>query len=142
MGAPKGQPKSTDAELDLRITHVQDLLLKGFTRSQVLRDKVCVAWKVGERQIENYIMAARDLIREQNAIERDDNMATITANFWDLFRHARATGDTQEAHKLLNSIVKLKGLEETTINHVIGGRPLKDVPLEELDEAFSAHERH
>lgn len=132
--------KSTDAEFDLRVTQVQDLLLKGFTRSQVIRE--CSTWKVGDRQIENYIMEARNLIREQNAVERDDNMATITANYWELFRFAKATGDTQEAHKLLNSIAKLKGLDEQTINHVMKTHDPLALSDEELEDALEEYGRH
>ncbi len=135
MAGNKKDNRSTDASMEERITIVQDLLLCGLTRSEILKE--CSTWKLSERQMDTYISKATATIKEINAVERDDNMAAITTNLWRLFRKNRDFGDLDKAEKNLMNIAKLKGLEETTINHIVKERPLLEIPDEELEAILS-----
>lgn len=135
--------RNTSAEIEHRVTEVQKLLLEGFTYRQI-RNKCCPLWKICSRQVDSYLQKATEEIREINKVERADNLAMITMNMWELFRESRVTGDLSEAHKVLNSIAKLRGLDETTVNHIFTERPLQSMTDEELDQAMeqASLERH
>ena len=127
-----------------RITEVQKFLLNGYSR-QYIHDYCKKTWGVETRQADSYIQKATETIREINSVDREDNLANITTNLWELFRNAKNNGDVDLARKILMDIGKLRGLDEQTIKHVVDERPLKDVPteviLQEL-ERLKASERH
>lgn len=140
MADKKPRVRANSAETEKRITDVEEWLLQGLTRSQVL--KRAKGWGVCDRQIDDYIATAKDAIKEINAANRDENMGLITTNLWDLFRFQRLN-DPGEARKILMDIAKLRGLEETTIQHFVNERPLIDVSDEELDKILDGEDgRH
>jgi hypothetical protein len=124
--------KSTNAEFENRNTEVYRFLLNGMTRQEILEK--CSVWELTDRQVDTYIANAKEKIREHNAVERQDNMAVITANFWELYRIAKNDNDIAEARQILNSLAKLKGLEETTVNHIVSDPAFFDMPTEDLRE--------
>lgn len=139
-GIKKGDRKSTVAEMDGRITVVMKHILDGMTRHEIL--KRCSAWNLCDRQVDKYISEAKEKLREINIADREDTLALILRNHWELFRAARDGGDLKEARENLKQIAKVKGLDEATINHVIQSRPLMDISDDDLDEAFESHGGH
>ncbi len=127
------ETRANKVEAEKRVQEFFGLLLDGYTRQQLL--KHAEKWDLEARQVDEYASRARALIREQNDAAREDNLATITANLWDLYRFQRVN-DVAEARKILMDIAKLRGLEETTVNHILQDRPLEDVSEEELDEVL------
>lgn len=124
--------KSTEAEIDLRVSEVQDLLLNGETRHKIVR--FGSKWGISARQIDDYIAAARERIKEINATSLQENMALVTTNLWRIFRASVIEGDLAEANKALMNLAKVKGLENYTVTHVIEDkRELADLPDAELD---------
>ena len=104
--------KATNAEIDQRLTEVQELLLEGRTRHFIVQHGS--KWNISNRQIDDYISQATALIKEINAASVQDNMARITTNLWKLYRAAQASTNLSEANKILMNIAKLKGLEQST----------------------------
>jgi len=127
--------RATDATMTERVTEIQRYLLNGYTRSYIIQfaEK---KWKLAPRTVDDYIARATASIREINGVEREDNLATIVTNQWDMFRAARDTGQIESARKILMDIAKLRGLDEQTIQHFVNERPLADVKDEELDKVL------
>lgn len=139
----KEHVKSTKAQLNQRVSEVQALLLQGFTRSYIIQ--YGSKWKITDRQVDDYIKMATEMIKEVNTATLQDNMGVITANLWDLFRTARTANNVAEAHKILVSIAKLKGLDQSVVNHIIEDkRELADMSDQELDSILSQanNDRH
>lgn len=109
--------KSTNAEVNQRVTEIQDLILQGYTRSHILQ--YGSKWQVSDRQIDDYLGQAKTALKEINQATIGDNQAIIINGLWGLFRAARADGNIAEQHKILMSIAKLKGLDQQTITHII-----------------------
>jgi len=126
--------RSSQVRLEHRVTEVQKALLNGHTRSAILEQ--FKSWEVSDRQIDTYIKQATDNIREINGIRREDNLATIVSNQWELFRSLKNDNQLGEARKVLMDIARLRGLDEQTIQHFVNERPLKDIPDTELDQVL------
>lgn len=126
--------KSTNAEVNQRVETVQELILEGRTRSYIVR-YCSTHYNVGSRQVDDYISKATQILKEVNAATLQENMSVITNSLWQLFREAREAKNIQEQHKILMSLSKLKGLDQTTVNHVIEDkRELSGMSNEELDQ--------
>lgn len=127
------QAKSTKAEVNQRVSEVQALLLEGRTRSYIL--KYAEKWKMSDSMIDQYIFKANNIIQEINKQSTEHNLGIITNGLWDLYRRAIEQNNVQAANKVLMDIAKLRGLEQSTINHVIEDkRELAELTDEELDK--------
>ncbi len=129
---PEHNDKDTLAGIDSKITEVKILLLNGYTRSEIhdyaLKKEFCKSI----RQVDVYIKRATELIKEHNLATFEENMSLVMANLWDLYKRTKASGKLRDAHGIIMSIAKLKGLEE----HVVvikDERELKDVSDDELE---------
>lgn len=132
----KKQTKSTQAELNQRVSEIQALLLQGYTRFYIVQ--YASKWAVSDRQVDDYIHKATVNLKEINSITLESNMALIASNLWDLFRKARTDNDLSEQHKILMSIAKLKGLDQHAIHHIIEDkRELAEMSDEDLETALN-----
>lgn len=111
------QAKSTKAEIIQRVSEVQTLLLEGRTRSNIVQ--YGSKWKISDRQIDDYIAEARRNIQEVSMAGLENDLAIIISAMWDTFRRAVIQNNVGEQRQTLMAIAKLKGLDETRINHVI-----------------------
>lgn len=109
--------KSTQAELSLRVSEIQSLILQGYTRSHIL--KHASKWNLSDTQVDLYTAKAKEQIKEINQASLQDNLAVITTNQFQLFIQAKKDGNLAVARQLLMDLAKLKGLEQSTINHII-----------------------
>lgn len=127
-------PKSTKSQVDKRVKEIQALLLEGHTRSYILQHPSIKKWNIVERSIDDYIAKAWASIKEINQLSAQDHMSTITSQLWAVFRRAVESGNLSEQRQTLTAIAKLRGLDETTVNHVIEDqRPLRHMTDAELD---------
>ena len=102
--------KSTNVEIDERINTVYDLLLRAYSRTQIVR--YCAEhWNVGERQAENYMARARQLQQLDAELERPQWLAAAVARLQDYEREARAKGNLGIAIKALEDQAKLLRFE-------------------------------
>lgn len=137
----KPAQRSTDAVFQERVTEVQKFLLNGYTRGYIVEYAERV-WNIENRQADSYIAKATETINEINLVQRDENLANITTNLWELFRNAKNNNEVDLARKIIMDIAKLRGLDEQTLNHFVSERPLKDIPLEDIKAALKARAKN
>lgn len=125
--------RSTTAEFQSRVIAVLELLLQGYSRSHVVRHGA-TAWKVGARQVDNYIQAANKEIDEANANSAERNLALITSNLWNLYRTNNYLHPSTARLALMN-IAKLRGVDKLDFSGSFE-RPLKDMTDEDLNAAL------
>lgn len=102
--------KSTNVEIDERINAVYDLLLRAYSRTQIVR--YCAEhWNVGERQAENYMARARQLQQLDAELERPQWLASAISRLQDYERLARDKGNLSIAIKALEDQAKLLRFE-------------------------------
>ena len=102
--------KSTNVEIDERVNTVYDLLLRAYSRTQIVR--YCAEhWNVGERQAENYMARARQLQQLDAELERPQWLASAISRLQDYERLARDKGNLSIAIKALEDQAKLLRFE-------------------------------
>lgn len=102
--------KSTNAEIDERVNTVYDLLLRAYSRTQILRF-AAEAWDVSERQAELYMSRARQLMQLDAELERPQWLAAAVARLQDYEREAREKGNLGIAIKALEDQARLLRFE-------------------------------
>lgn len=111
--------KSTDAEMERRVTEVHRLLLTGSTRAEIVR-YAANAWLVESRIVDTYIARARRLIRAQANIDRASELGQARSRLNLLFSEAYFVGDLRTAlavQKELNALGGLYPPEEVEVKH-------------------------
>jgi len=66
--------KSTNLEIHERVNHIYQLLIKSWSRFDILQ-YAAVEWDLSSRQTDEYIARARKLIEEDSAVERPQWLA-------------------------------------------------------------------
>lgn len=102
--------KSTNTEIDERINTVYDLLLKAYSRTQIVRYGA-ENWNIGERQMENYIARARKLMALDAELERPQWLAAAIARLVEYERRASESNQLPVALKALEDQAKLLRFE-------------------------------
>lgn len=132
-------PKSTQVEMDRRISEFQTLLLNGYTRSHLLQH-AAEKWNVAERTADTYIAKAGEIIKEVNRASLEENLAIIVTNLWHQLRQARKTQDHGECRQILMAIAKLKGLDQERVLHSFeSDKDFADMPDTELDKILAGN---
>lgn len=102
--------KSTNVEIDERVNAVYDLLLKAYSRTQIVRH--CAdTWGVAERQAENYMARARQLMQLDAELERPQWLAAAVARLHEYERRAAESNQLGVALKALEDQAKLLRFE-------------------------------
>lgn len=136
------QAKATKAEVIQRVSEVQALLLQGYTRSYIVQYGAN-SWNLAERQCDDYIAMARKNIQEVSMAGLKDDLATLVSAMWDTFRRAVIQNNVGEQRQTLMAIAKLKGLDETRVNHVIDDkREFTHMSDDELDAILEQEAKH
>ncbi len=128
-------PKSTNVEVDRRVKEVQDWILLGYTRWEIIQN--AAKWNAGDRTIDEYISRAREMVLEINRVSIEVTSGQIVKNYWKLYRAAIGTRNLTLASSILEKIAKVRGLDKLTLV-VEGERPLKDLSDEELEKILGA----
>ena len=118
--------KATNAEIELRVSTVSEMIIKGQGREKIIRFG-SENWNVGERQIENYISKAWGKIERNTDFDIKQELKLQRARFEDLFQKNYTIQDYREARQVLDSIAKLLGLNEPEkhkVEHNITGSPI------------------
>lgn len=119
--------KATNAEIDLRVSSVYEMIVKGHTRSMIVRFS-SENWGIGERQTEDYIASARKLINENYGEKyRENILEKHLAQLDKLYAKNYANEDFRECRNLIESVSKLLGVGEfnkTKIDHTTQGKPI------------------
>ena len=103
-------PKASKAEVAKRVEEILAIRLDGAQRHDILRYAAEKGWDVNERQIENYIHKADNLLIEQQEKNRKRLLGLHRAKRGALFARAVNAGDHGTALRVLDSECKLLGL--------------------------------
>lgn len=125
--------KATNAEIELRVSTVSEMLIKGQGRDKIIRYG-SENWNVGERQIENYIAKAWDKIEKNTDYQLAQEIHLARARLEDLYSKNYTIQDYRECRQVLDSLSKLLGTNqpektESKTHHEI---ELTDNQLKEL----------
>jgi len=102
--------KSTNVEIDERVNAVYDLLLRAYSRTQILRYSAD-QWGVAERTAETYIQRARQLMQLDAELERPQWLAAAIARLTEYERRASQSNQLGIALKALEDQAKLLRFE-------------------------------
>lgn len=115
-----------------------DHLMQGRTRAFIVKE-ITEKYKVGARQVDFYIAKAREIVSEHNLHTYEYNASIISENLWELYRRSLRKDDLGEAHRVLMSIAKLKGVDKQVVNHKITvTSAYADLSDDALDAALDA----
>jgi hypothetical protein len=101
--------KSTNAEINLRVTEVYGLLTRGYSRSQILQHTSEV-WGVSDRMGDHYIAKARELIDADCNLSRPAFLAECLAGIRTIRQKAEADKQHQTALNAIKLQAELTGL--------------------------------
>lgn len=134
---PEKKPllRANEALKSERIAEVAKQLLRGYTRSQIMR--FGANWGLKPRQMDEYIQWATKEIQEinKNSIEKD--RAVILSNLWQLYGDPgdrEKGGNRDDNRKILMDIARIQGLDQYSVSHTIkDARELEELPDFELE---------
>ncbi len=98
--------KSTNAEIESRIRTVYGLLIKSYSRFEILQ-YAAEQWSVSERTADIYMQRARQLIQQDAEIERPEWLAAAIARLVKYEQKAGKDDNLQLAIKALETQAKL-----------------------------------
>lgn len=120
--------KSTDAEVELRIATVYEMVVKGASRKYIVRYG-SETWKISSRQIDDYLKRVYQEIKETFGQDyKESIISKQLAQLDDLYIKNYTIEDFRECRNLIETKSKLLGLNEpdkTSIN--INNFDLKEV---------------
>ena len=98
--------KSTAAEKEYRINRVARLLSNGAVRSEVLQ-YAASEWGVKTRTTDDYIAAARDILKADWDIDRREFTAELLSQLASLQKECRKTNQSAVALGCINSMARI-----------------------------------
>ena len=102
----KTHTKSTNAEMTARVNTVYGLLIKSYSRFEILQ-YAAEHWDVSERTADIYMQRARQLIAKDSEIERPEWLAAAIARLVKYEQKAGRDENLQIAIKALETQAKL-----------------------------------
>ena len=112
--------KQTDAEIELRIATLYEMIVKGCSRSYIVR--YCSEnYKITERHVDTYLSKVKDLIQKTYGQEyKETILSNHLAQLENLYEKNYTIEDFRECRNIIDSRNKLLGLNapvktETTI---------------------------
>lgn len=104
--------KSTDAEVELRINHVYNMVVKGETRKDIVRYG-SKTWDVSSRTIDEYLARVHLEIKETyNKEYKEHIISKQLVQLDDLYKKNYGNEDFRECRSLIETKSKLLGLNE------------------------------
>lgn len=98
--------KSTKLEIEERVNTVYQLLIKSYSRFQILQ-YAAAEWDLSSRQADEYIARARLLIQKDSEIERPQWLAAAIARLAEYEKEAGSDRQIAVAIKALETQAKL-----------------------------------
>lgn len=109
--------KSTEAEVEQRVQEIYLLLLRRENRQSICR-YARAKWGVSDDQADRYTKSARDLMRQDARVERDDAIAEHIALRKDLYHKAYKDQKWAIAFQIAQDESKLLGLYFDLNDHI------------------------
>jgi|TARA_R100001480_G_scaffold30691_2_gene41668 hypothetical protein len=98
--------KSTNLEIQERVNTIYQLLIKSWSRFDILQ-YAATEWNLSSRQTDEYLARARKLIEEDSAIERPQWLAAAVRRLAEYEKRAGRDDQVQTAIKALETQAKL-----------------------------------
>ncbi len=98
--------KSTNLEIQERVNTIYQLLIKSWSRFDILQ-YAATEWNLSSRQTDEYLARARKLIEEDSAIERPQWLAAAVRRLAEYENDAGRDDQVQTAIKALETQAKL-----------------------------------
>ena len=98
--------KATQSEKEYRTYRIAGLLSRGVTRSEIIK-YTAAEWGVKLRQPEQYIAAARIVLKKDFDIDRRQFTADMLSQLSTLQKEARNTGQLHVALGCINAMAKI-----------------------------------
>ncbi len=108
--------KSSKNTTNQRVSEVSEMLIKGQTRSNIFH-YTSVNWKVGARQVDNYIAKARVLIQNDIIKNLEYDYAKAIKRYESLYNRALDLEDYRLAFTINKELTNLQGLNKIKIEH-------------------------
>jgi hypothetical protein len=111
--------KSTNAEYDLRVNKVMEMILKGQSRISIVQN-ISKNYNITFRQADNYIADATKKIKESANKDAEQNISITIERYRDLYYKSYQLEDYAECRRIQESLVKLLGIsepEKTSVLH-------------------------
>jgi hypothetical protein len=102
--------KTTDAEIIVRVETVMEMILKGLSRAEIVRNSAKL-WNIKSRQSDELISRAKQIIQEQSNKNIEENFAIAMNRYNMLFQKNFAVQDYSECRQVQQAINKLLGLD-------------------------------
>jgi hypothetical protein len=104
--------KATDAEIELRISTIYEMVVKGASRKYIVR--YCAeTWNIASRQTDEYLSRVYEEIKETYGEDyKKDILSKQLAQLDDLYVKNYTIEDFRECRNLIESKSKLLGLNE------------------------------
>jgi hypothetical protein len=112
--------KATNAEIELRLALVYEMVIKGASRKYILR--YCAEnYQINSRQVDEYLKRVNEEIKETfSEKEKKDLIAKQLAQLEDLYVKNYTIEDFRECRNVLESKAKILGLNSATEINVKG----------------------
>lgn len=101
--------KSDSSEIEKRVNLIYSMLLQGLQRKAVIQ--YCSnQWGVGERQVDTYLVKARELMSDDSQKDLDYKKSEILAQYYDLYNKSYDLEDYKECRNILANIGNILGV--------------------------------
>lgn len=124
--------KSNEITVEQRVETVANMLLSGVRRAGIIQHADKKEWGIHSRQIDTYIARAKVLIREQNAVPREDMLATARGRLELLFKASLGVSDIKTALSVQKEINTLESLYAPPAPRTLNLNPGDAALLEQL----------
>lgn len=132
--------KSTNAEIELRISTISEMVVKGYTRDKIIR-YASAEWKVSERTTDTYLKKAWDKIHKSTNYDLKQEVTLQRARFEDLYSKNYNIQDYRECRQVLDSLAKLLGVNKPDQHEIdTNNKHSFEVTPEIVDKVFKAYE--
>ena len=113
--------KSTNAEIELRVSVIYDMIIKGCSRKEIVQFG-SNKWSITNRQVDDYIAKANDDIKEVYGQDYKEMIINKQlAQLDDLYNKNYQLNDLRECRNLIESKSKLLGLNAPTKTDITTG---------------------
>src|SRR5271157_382535 len=107
--------KSTKAEKENRLTKINELLLNGYSRVDIVQYSA-ENWNINERQTDKYIREVKENITTHFNQTREENIGIALARRENLYKDAREKNEIRTALEVDKDLRKLQGLYEDRLS--------------------------
>lgn len=100
---------STKAQTRQRVKHVYDLLVKAYSRAEII-EVICRMYDVGDKQVDIYIRKATELLYEHSEMDMRKERVLAMARLDDIYQGAHLDKDRKTALQAQDQRNKITGM--------------------------------